>query len=87
LELILPAANTDWRGLALAEFARWADPAGDKRPVVLIDNAGGPVAKRRAVPPKVVRLGGGTQWLVIQAIRYYTFGQINHDVLTSTFFS
>jgi hypothetical protein len=55
LELILPAANTDWRGLALAEFARWADPAGDKRPVVLIDNAGGPVAKRRAVPPKVVR--------------------------------
>ena len=54
LELILPAANADWMGLALAEFARWADPAGVKLLVVLVDNAGWHVAKRLAVPPNVV---------------------------------
>jgi hypothetical protein len=37
LELILPAANADWMGLALAEFARWADPAGEDLLVVLVD--------------------------------------------------
>src|SRR3954463_7933763 len=40
LELILPAADTDWMGLALEEFARWADPDGGKLLVVLVDNAG-----------------------------------------------
>src|SRR3954463_9721703 len=39
-ELLLPAANTDGMGLALEEFARWADPAGAKLLVVLIDNVG-----------------------------------------------
>ena len=39
LELILPAADTDWMGRALEEFARWADPAG---------------AKRLGVPPNVL---------------------------------
>ena len=54
LELILPAVNTDWMGLALAEFARWADPAGAKLLVVLVDNAGWHVAKRLEMPPNVV---------------------------------
>ena len=54
LELILPAANADWMGLALEEFARWADPAGEKLLVVLVDNAGWHVAKRLAVPANVV---------------------------------
>lgn len=54
LELILPAANTDWMGRALAEFARVADPEGVKLLVVLVDNAGWHVAKRLEVPPNVV---------------------------------
>jgi hypothetical protein len=54
LELLLPAANTDWMALALEEFARWADPAGEKLLVVLVDNAGWHVAKRLAVPANVV---------------------------------
>jgi transposase len=54
LELILPAANTDGRELALAEVVRWADPAGGKLLVVLVDHAGGHVAKRLTVPPNVV---------------------------------
>jgi hypothetical protein len=54
LELILPAANTDGMALALEEFARWADPEGSKLLVVLVDNAGGHVAKRLTVPPGVV---------------------------------
>jgi DDE superfamily endonuclease len=54
LELILPAANTDWMTAALAEFARWADPEGAKRLVVLVDNAGWHVAKRLGGPPNVV---------------------------------
>ena len=41
--------------LALAEFARWADPGGVKLLVVLVDNAGWPIAKRLARPPNVVR--------------------------------
>src|SRR5262249_32692471 len=53
LELILPAANTDWMALALEEFARWADPAGEKLLVVLVDNAGWHVAQRLGVPPDV----------------------------------
>ncbi len=54
LELILPAANTDWMALALEEFARWADPAGEKLLVVLVDNAGWHIAKRLAVPANVL---------------------------------
>jgi hypothetical protein len=54
LELLLPAANTDWMALALEEFARWADPAGEKLLVVLVDNAGWHVAKRLPRPPNVV---------------------------------
>jgi DDE superfamily endonuclease len=54
LERILPAANTDWMARALEEFARWADPAGQRLLVVLVDNAGWHVAKRLAVPPNVV---------------------------------
>lgn len=53
LELIPPAANTDWMALALEEFARWADPEGAKPLVVLVDNAGWHVAKRLTVPPGV----------------------------------
>lgn len=54
LELILPAANTEWMAAALAEFARWADPEGAKLLVVLVDNAGWHTAKRLAVPANVV---------------------------------
>jgi DDE superfamily endonuclease len=54
LELLLPAANTDWMAAALAEFARWADPRRDKVLVVLVDNAGWHTAKRLAVPADVV---------------------------------
>jgi hypothetical protein len=54
LELVLPAANTDWMALAPEEFARWADPAGAKLLVVLVDNAGWHIAKRLPIPPDVV---------------------------------
>ena len=54
LELILPAANADWMGLAVEEFTRWADPAGAKLLVVLVDNAGWHVARALMVPPDVV---------------------------------
>jgi hypothetical protein len=54
LELLLPAANTDWMGLALAEFAHWADPGDTKLLVVLVDNAGWHLARRLEVPPNVV---------------------------------
>jgi transposase len=54
LELLLPAANTDWMGLAPEEFARWADPDGAKLLVVLVDNAGWHIAKGLARPPNVV---------------------------------
>ena len=54
LELILPAANTDWMEAALAEYTRWADPGGTKLLVVLVDGAGWHVARRLAVPPNVV---------------------------------
>jgi hypothetical protein len=54
LELILPAADTDWMAAALEEFARWADPGGIKLLVVLVDNAGWHVAERLIPPPNVV---------------------------------
>jgi hypothetical protein len=49
----LPKANAELRGEALAEFARWADPGGQKLLVVLVDNAGGHVAKALRVPANV----------------------------------
>ncbi|WP_422931645.1 IS630 family transposase [Singulisphaera sp. PoT] len=54
LELLLPSANADWMGLALEEFARRADPSGEKVLAVLVDNAGWHVAKRLVVPANVV---------------------------------
>ncbi len=48
--LFLPRANAELMGEALAEFARWADPEGPK---VLVDDAGGHVAKALAVPANV----------------------------------
>ncbi len=41
-------------GLALEEFARWADPDGTKLLVVLVGNAGWHVAGRLAIPANVV---------------------------------
>jgi hypothetical protein len=52
--LILPKANTDTMGQALADFGRWADPDGGKVLVVIADNAGWHVAGKLAVPPNVV---------------------------------
>lgn len=52
--LILPKANTDTMGRALADFAEWADPTGAKVLVVVVDNAGWHVAGKLAVPPNVV---------------------------------
>ena len=40
-------------GEALAQFARGADPTGAKLLVVLVDNAGGPIAKALVVPANV----------------------------------
>ena len=37
----------------MAAFARWADPEGKKGLVVLVDNAGGHIAKALAVPANV----------------------------------
>ena len=36
----MPSANANWMGLALAEFARWADPEGRKLLMDLVDKAG-----------------------------------------------
>jgi len=51
--LILPRANTEAMGQALAEFGRWADPDGRKVLVLIVDNAGWHVAGKLAVPPNV----------------------------------
>ena len=51
--LFLPKANAELMGEALAEFARWADPEGRKLLVVLVDNAGGHIAKDLVVPANV----------------------------------
>jgi hypothetical protein len=53
-ERILPAADTDGMGRALAELANWADPAGAKLLVLWVDTAGGHVAKRLVVPANVI---------------------------------
>ena len=52
--LILPKANAECMGQALADFAGWADPLGRKVLVVLVDNAGGHIVKKLAVPANVV---------------------------------
>ena len=52
--LIQPRANTGTMGVALSDFARWADPEGRKVLVTIVDNAGWHVAKALAVPPNVV---------------------------------
>jgi hypothetical protein len=51
--LLLPALRADWVSAALAEWARWADPDGKKRLVLLWDSTGGHTAKRLEVPPQV----------------------------------
>lgn len=53
LPLILPRADSDWTGAALAEFARWADPDRKKLLVLLVDNAGWHTAKGLTVPANV----------------------------------
>jgi hypothetical protein len=52
--MILPRANTEAMGQALADFAGWADPDGRKALVVIADNAGWHVAGKLVVPPNVV---------------------------------
>lgn len=51
---ILPKANAEQMGVALADFAGWADPDGTKILVVIVDGSGGHTAKRLVVPPNVV---------------------------------
>jgi len=53
VSVILPRVNAELMGQALAEFARQADPLGEKLLVLLVDNAGWHVAKRLAVPANV----------------------------------
>ena len=52
--LILPKANAECMGQALADFARWADPDRRKVLVLIVDGSGGHTAKGLAVPPGVV---------------------------------
>jgi transposase len=54
LQPILPRVDTGVMSVALAEFARWADPEGRKTLAVLLDNAGWHVSKGLVVPPNVV---------------------------------
>jgi hypothetical protein len=52
--LILPKANAECMGQALADFAGWADPEDRKVLVVIVDGSGGHTAKRLRVPPNVL---------------------------------
>ena len=52
--LILPKANAECMGRAMADFARWADPEGRRVLVVIVDGSGGHTAKRLAVPANVL---------------------------------
>jgi hypothetical protein len=52
--LILPKANAECMGRALADFAGWADPEGRKVLVVIVDGSGGHTAKKLVVPPNLV---------------------------------
>ena len=51
--LFRPKANAERTGEALAAFATWADPTGERTLVVLVDNAVGHTAKRLVVPANV----------------------------------
>lgn len=51
--LLLPEVTTDWMSRALAEWARWADPDGRKRLVLVVDRAGWHTSGRLVVPPQV----------------------------------
>ena len=51
---IVPKANTGTMTASLSDFARWADPTGEKVLVVVLDRAGWHVAKKLTVPPNVV---------------------------------
>lgn len=53
--LVLSKADTEHMGRALADFAAWADPTGQKVLVLLVDRAGWHIAKHLAVPPNVRR--------------------------------
>jgi hypothetical protein len=48
--LLLPAATTEWMSLALAAWARWADPEGRKRLVLVADGASWHTSGPLAVP-------------------------------------
>jgi hypothetical protein len=51
---VVPKANTEAMTESLSDFARWADPTGQKVLVVVLDRAGWHVAKKLRVPPNVV---------------------------------
>jgi DDE superfamily endonuclease len=51
--LLLPEVTTEWMSLALAEWARWADPEGRKRLVLVVDRAGWHTSGKLAVPFQV----------------------------------
>jgi DDE superfamily endonuclease len=51
--LLLPEANTEWMSLALAEWARWADPQGRKRLVLVVDGASWHTSGKLEVPAQV----------------------------------
>ena len=55
--LLLPEANTAWMGLALAEWARWADPEGRKRLLLVVDGAGWHTSGKLALPAQVELFG------------------------------
>lgn len=52
--LILPKANAECMGQALADFASWADPDRRKVLVLILGGSGGHTAKGLRVPPNVV---------------------------------
>jgi hypothetical protein len=51
--LLLPEVTAAWVSAALAEWARWADPEGNKRLVLVWDSSGGHTAKGLVVPAQV----------------------------------
>lgn len=51
--LLLPALTAECVSAALAEWARWADPEGQKKLVLVWDSTGGHTAKGLEVPPQV----------------------------------
>jgi transposase len=51
--LLLPEVNTEWMGLALAEWARWVDPQGRKRLVLVTDGARWHTSGKLVLPQQV----------------------------------